>query len=333
MQGLEITAQVTASVKPTTMRLQFPIRAEESTNEKAAERLYKHLEAVEASLIKLGAKKDSIQYSDVEGGQTSFSIGLANMLSSNPQYAVANFAQPAMMGVGMAEAAIAFPPASLPNMREPRDDPENGAFSPPKLYGAHVSISADWDISEKSLPALGLLKLKIIDQISAQSLDGRLLKASFTEEQEDEIFERTKLDLRNPAVTSGWSTNIQTPVEQSVSVSYIGTLDENEYSRSVDRAYELAGTTAKVMAKSGNLTLGKITSAKLVVDSDGSDLATASESIVNYTPYPMYSVSSYTMGGNRSHSWKPALKPYEVSSKNPTQVQQQFELRVRYNIN
>ena len=324
--GLLVYAYSNVTVQATTFRMILTVKAEEATAEKAMQRLFKHVETVQKSLESMGATKDSIEISDVQTGQTAMSAALMNMMQ-NSGYGNLQFAPQPVQAFQQGVAFQAIPAVQVGNAAGP-NDAQAEPFVVPKIFYASTFVSADWNIEKKSNAAISMLKFKLLSEAAAKKLDGSDQTFSLTSEQEDEIFERTKIDVRNPSVVAsltGAANSWANSLEQDSRFVYIGKIEESEYNKSLKQAFELAAGYSKQIAAAGNLKLGKMESVAIDVKPPNRSTTTTN----TWAPYP---VASYPSHINSAYSWEPILKPNEIRLENLGQLQQNIDLYVRYKI-
>ena len=308
-EGIHVNAFAVAHAKPLRLRILFNVKAEEASPEKAVERLIGQMNVVTKELEKLSAIKSSIDFSDIQSGQTPATTGLLQMASA----AVAQF-QPGLPG-----QPINVQPRPAP--------PQNEPYQIPKIFVATTIASADWDIHEKSKAEITALKFSTIRKIEDAKLNGKHLTHAYSEDEEDEIFERARVDVRNPALLAQWNQGAAN-VEQALKSMFICEINEEDFNTAMKDAFKIADKYAKQIAVASELTLGVIDSINIHV------VPTYTGSNVPFQPYSPYPVSGYYPNGNPYglNTWEPPIKPYEIRLDNLGQLSQKVDVFVRYKI-
>ncbi len=324
--------------KPKILRIVFPFKAEEATGEKAIERLAGHMKSIRDVLIELGANPDTIEFAEME---TNPSNAMQSMVASttNPAANVwmnameppnAFLAVPAqaaippqriVQGIQIAAAPMVanFRAAPNPMQRDP-------AKALPSIAVASSYVSADWNLDGKMPAEIASLKPRLQAAIAKRNLDGKDLFHKFTVEQEDEIFEITKIDIRNGDARSIFATPIPAP-----RVFYVGSVPEHDYNVALKSAFQTAQKLATQIAVAGNMKLGKMASVNLQLNTRLQQVSSYSATPVVYNAF---SSNGYPSNSNTvfQSDWEPAIPPGDVRLDNLNQLQQILGLTVRYTI-
>lgn len=297
--GLAINASAQATAKPILMRVIVPLKAEAVSEEKAVERLLNHMESVRKQLESLDAIPESFEFAEPQTSMSAMSMTLATMLAQG------------------AEAAL-----------------NGAAFEIPKFFAASSFVAADWDISRTSVAGVAMMKATLLARIAASDIDGRLLKQGFTVEQEDEIFERTKIDLRDPNLNLNkpWDAMSGT---SGARVLYVATIPDAERDASLKSAFQTADKIAKQIATAGGLQLGGVESVTI-------NLFPGVQPQQNEIPKsPTYNsiIGSYNTINEDGYAdvapltpWEPTFKSNEIRLENLGKLRQTIELAIRYKI-
>ena len=315
--GLTIKVSQPVVVSPKLLRVVLPFKAEEGNSDRAIERLAKHIESVSNALKELGAIPTSIEFSPVESKMSGLTPSISSQLGGDQQVWQA---QPA----GFAFEAEGGQPVAVPILADVSVASANGVQnealkSLPKIGVANSIAAADWDVAGKSFSEIAILKSKLLASIASKKLDGSDLYHQFTTEQEDEIFEVTKIDIRNGDTRSIFST----PIASSKWL-FIGIIPDGDYETALKRAFQSVDKRAKQAAIAGNLSLGKKEYVQVQVESRSSSF-TAIQAQAMYSVYQTPSTAAPI-------DWEPALQPDEYSCENPNLLSKNLELTVRFKI-
>lgn len=295
--GLAINASAQATAKPILMRVIVPLKAEAVSEEKAVERLLNHMESVRKQLESLDAIPESFEFAEPQTSKSAMSMTLATMLLHS------------------AEAAL-----------------NGAAFEIPELFAASSFVAADWDISRTSVAGIAMMKATLLARITASDIDGRLLKQGFTLEQEDEIFERTKIDIRDLNLNKPWDAMSGT---SGARVLYVATIPDADRDASLKSAFQTADKIAKQIATAGGLQLGGVESVTI-------NLFPGVQPQQNEIPKsPTYNsiIGSYNTINEDGYAdvapltpWEPTFKSNEIRLENLGKLRQTIELAIRYKI-
>ncbi len=319
-EGLTLNVIRPIAVKPKALRVVFQFKAEDATQDKAIEKISTHMKAIQASLIELGALASSFEFAEIE----------TNPSNANP-YSVAQ----AQMGVQVnalpnAFQAVQIAPAipmnavqAMPAMRLTPAQRTEPAKSLPTFVIAISAVSADWSIEGKSPIEIAAMKPKLLAAIAKENLDGRNLIHKFTPEQEDEIFELTKIDIRNGDTRSMFSSPVASP-----RAFFVGFVAESDNAETLKAAFQSAEKMAIQMAKAGNLKLGKIDSVNVGV-SPRFAATSSSLPLPTYYSYPSYPVAS---SSSTLSDWEPLIPTGEIRMDSLNQLKQNLSLTVRYRV-
>jgi Protein of unknown function (DUF541) len=317
-EGLTLNVIRPISVKPKSLRVVFQFKAEDATHDKAIEKISLHMKSIQASLTELGAVASSIEYAEIETNPSS-----ANPYSvAQAQMGVQVNALPAFQAVQIAPAMPINAVQGMPAMRLTPAQRTEPAKSLPTFVIATSAVSADWNIEGKSPVEIAAMKPRLLAAIAKENLDGKNLAHKFTPEQEDEIFEITKIDIRNGDTRSMFSIPVAAP--RSFFVGYVA---ESDNAEAMKTAFQSAEKMATQMARAGNLKLGKIESVNVAV---GPRLAASGTSLPSptYYSYPSYPVAS----SSTFNDWEPLIPTGEIRMDSLNQLKQNLSLTVRYRI-
>jgi uncharacterized protein YggE len=315
-EGINVNVFSVAAAKPLRLRVVFNVKAEATSVEKAMERLVDQMDNVKTQLEKLGAEKDSIEFSDIQSGPTPVTNGLLQMASNaagnvNGQFAVIQL----QAGAGGAVQV---------RSGQPGNAPQNEAYQIPRLYVATTIASADWDVRNKSKAEMTVMKFRLMQKIDERQLNGKHLTQSYTPEEEDEIFERTNIDVRNPATLAQWALGAAS-VEQAMKSMYICEISEDDFNAALKEAFKISDKYAKQIAEASGVVLGGI---------ENITISVAPTYTGPNAPYQVYaSAAGYYSGYPSPNSnWEPALRPYQIRLDNLGQISQKVEIFARYKI-
>jgi hypothetical protein len=194
-EGFTLNVSRPISAKPKWLRIVLPFKAEDATTDKALEKISMHMKSVQKALTDLGAVASSLEFAEIETSTSS-----ANPYS-NPQVQIGmpvNGFPNAFQAVQIAPALPVQAFQALPATRlAPVMQRGDGTKTLPTFVIATSAVSASWSIEGKSNIEIAAMKPKLLADIAKQNLDGKELVHKFTPEQEDEIFEMTKIDIQN----------------------------------------------------------------------------------------------------------------------------------------
>ena len=193
----------------------------------------------------------------------------------------------------------------------------------PAIVVVSSAVSVDWNIEGKSPIEIATLKPKLLAAIAKGNLDGKELFQKFTPEQEDEIFEITKIDIRNGDSRSMFSTAMPSP-----RTLFVGFLPESDSAAAMKSAFQSADKMASQLATAGNLKLGKIESVHVQV-STRSISANSSFPVPSYQAYPS---NSTNLSIGSLVDWEPTIPTGEIRMDSLNQLKQNLNLSVRYRI-
>lgn len=317
-EGLTLNVTRPIAIKPKVLRVVFQFKAEDATHDKAIEKISSHMKTVQASLTELGAIANSFEFAEIE----------TNLSALNP-YAQAPMGLPAN-GFPNAFQAVQIAPQMpinvIPAMPAARLTPAQRAEpakSLPTFVIATSAVSADWNIEGKSPIEIAAMKPRLLAAIDKENLDGKNLVHKFTAEQEDEIFEITKIDIRNGDTRSLFGNPYAVP-----RAFFVGTVAESDHAEAMKSAFQSAEKLANQMAKAGNLKLGKIDSVNVFV-SPRFAAASASLPSTAYYPSPYYPINS---AGSTLNDWEPLIPTGEIRMDSLNQLKQNMSLTVRYRV-
>jgi hypothetical protein len=320
-EGLTLNVIRPIAVKPKALRVVFQFKAEDGTDDKVIGKISSHMKSIQASLSDLGAIASSVEFAEIETTPSS----------ANP-YSVAQAQQMGVQVNALPNAFQAFDIApaipinavqAMPAMRLNPAQRTEPAKLLPTFVIATSAVSADWNIEDKSPIEIAAMKPKLLAAIAKENLNGRNLVHKFTPEQEDEIFEITKIDIRNGDTRSMFSSPIAAP-----RVFFLGFVPEPENAEALKAAFQSAEKMATQMAKAGNLKLGKPDSVNVVVSSRFAASRTSLPSTTYYS-YPSYSINS---SSSTLNDWEPLIPTGEIRMDSLNQLKQNLSLTVRYKV-
>ena len=324
--GLSVRVFQPVNAKPKSLRILFPFKAEEGSGEKAIERLAEHMKTVRAALMEIGAVASSVVFSSVESNPSNQLQSMTGMVNQIPQVwnnvpnvGFAVQAQPAFAPVQ--QFTVPLVPA---NRNTPNAQPRDLARSLPAIVVATSNVAADWNLDGKSPIEIASLKTKLLAAIAKRNLDGRELFHKFSVEQEDEIFELTKIDIRNGDARNLFASTVPPP-----KTHFIGFVPEQDYNTALKSAFQAADKLAKQTAAAGNLKLGKIDSVNIQLYAQPQ---TVSSSLG--LPQPYSSSGSYPTFPQTIalQDWEPAIPMDDIRINNLNQLQQNLYLLARYKL-
>ena len=321
-EGLTLNVTRPIAIKPKVLRVVFQFKAEDATHDKAIEKISSHMKTVQTSLAELGAVASSFEFAEIEMNLSSFNPYAVPQGQMGMQV---NALPNAFQAVQIAPAMPINAVQAIPAMRVTPAQRTEPAKSLPTFVIASSAVSVDWNIEGKSPIEIAAMKPKLLAAIAKENLDGRKLVHKFTAEQEDEIFEITKIDIRNGDTRSMFSSPVAAP-----RAFFVGYVAESENAEAMKAAFQSAEKTATQMAKAGNLKLGKIDSVNVVVSSR---FAAPSASFPSTTYYP-YPLPSYPINsaGSTLNDWEPLIPTGEIRMDSLNQLKQNMSLTVRYRV-
>lgn len=320
-QGLTTVAVQPVVAVPKLLRVVLPMKAEEATSAKAIERLSNHIATVSASLKELGAGANSIQFAGIDSNPSTAISSIANMTGNDQAVWQVQEAVPNAVFAVQAQVAQGFAlPPSVTIQGVPNSGTSGEATkSLPKLVVATSTVAADWNIEGKSDADIAILKSKLIEEIAKRKLDGSELFHKFTEEQEDEIFELTKIDIRNGDSRSMFATPVAAP-----KVLFIGNIPEQDYNSALTQAFESAEKRSKQLASAVKRKLGKMEYVNLQVESRLSSREGLPTPVI-YGSYPGTPTNSQT-------EWEPAIQADEFQCEHLNHFNKKLVLTVRFQL-
>ncbi len=333
--GLTIKVSQPVKAKPKILRIVFPFKAEEATGEKAVEKLAGHMKTIRDALSELDANPAAIEFAEMEtnpsNAMQSMVVSMANpaanvwMNAMEPPIAfpaqAAIPAQRIVQGIQIAAAPMFANVRGIPNPM-----PRDSARTLPTVVIASCYVSADWNLEGKMPAEIASLKPRLLAAIAKRNLDGKELFHKFTVEQEDEIFEITKIDIRNGDARSIFATPIPAP-----RVFFVASVPESDYNVALKSAFQSAQKLATQIAVAGNMKLGKMESVNI-------QLVTRPQQVSSYTATPaaynQFSPNGFPSNSNTvfQSDWEPAITPGDVRVDNLNQLQQILGLTARYTI-
>ncbi len=319
--GLAVRVFQPVNAKPRSLRILITFKAEEGSGERAIEKLAEHMKTVRTALMELGAITGSIVFSSIETNSSSAINNMTGMIGQ---------AQPAWNGpnVGFAVQVQPFPapqqfavPIAAPAARNiPNALPRDPSRTIPAIVVATSNVAADWKLDGMPPAEIATTKSKLLAAIAKSNLDGKELFHKFTVEQEDEIFELTKIDIRNGDMRNQFASPVPPP-----RTHFIGFVPEQDYNVALKSAFQAADKLAKQTAIAGNLKLGKIDSVSIQLNAQplASSNLGAPPVYSTYSPYPQ-TISL--------QEWEPAIQMDDIRINNLNQLQQNLYLSARYKL-
>ncbi len=333
--GLTINVSQPVKAKPKILRIVFPFKAEEATGEKAIERLAGHMKSIRDALIELEANSAAIEFAEMETNPS----GALQSIISNPAPNVwmnameppnAFIAVPAQAAVPAQRVVQGIQIAAMPlvaNVRGvPNPMPRDPSRALPSIVIASCYVAADWSLDGRTPVEIAALKPRLLAAIAKRNLDGKDLFHKFTVEQEDEIFELTKIDIRNGDARSIFATPIPAP-----RVFFVGSVPEQDYNVALKSAFQTAEKLGKQITAAGNMKLGKIENVNIQWNSRPQ---LASSSPPSPVAYNAFSPNGYPLNPNSlfQSDWEPAITSGDLRVDNLNQFQQILNLTARYTI-
>ena len=317
-EGMTLNVIRPIAIKPKTLRVVFQFKAEDATHDKAIEKISLHMKSIQTSLTELGAVASSFEFAEIETNPSSFS---PYSVTQGQMDVRVNALPNAFQAVQIAPAMPINAVQAMPAMRITPAQRTEPARALPTFVIATSAVSADWNIEGKSPVEIAAMKPKLLAAIAKENLDGKNLAHKFTPEQEDEIFEITKIDIRNGDTRSMFSSPVAAP--RSI---FVGIVAESDNAEAMKTAFQSAEKMATQMAKAGNLKLGKIDSVSVAVSSRpaASSSSFPAPAYYSYPPYPVASVSTTL------NDWEPLIPTGEIRMDSLNQLKQNLSLTVRY---
>ncbi len=320
-EGLTLNIIRPIAIKPKTLRVVFQFKAEDATHDKVIEKISSHMKTIQASLSQLGAVAGSFEFAEIETNPSS-AIPYGIPYGQAPMGVQVNALPNAFQAVQIAPA-MPINVQAMPAMRLTPAQRTEPAKSLPTFVIATSAVSADWNIEGKSPIEIAAMKPKLLAAIAKENLDGRNLVHKFTAEQEDEIFEITKIDIRNGDTRSMFSSPVAAP-----RTFFVGFVAEVDNAETLKAAFQTAEKMATQMAKAGNLKLGKIDSVNVGVSPRFAASSTSLPSPIYYS-YPSYPVAS---SSSTLNEWEPLIPTGEIRMDSLNQLKQNLSLTVRYRV-
>lgn len=320
-EGLTLNVTRPIAVKPKVLRVVFPFKAEDATTDKAIEKISSHMEAIQDALTDLGAVESSIEFAALETNPSSASPYVNTGAGQQMAWAV-NAAFPnAFQAVQIAPAVPIQARQAMPAARlTPAVPGGEQAKALPTFVIATSAVSADWNIEEKSTTEIAAMKPKLLAAIIKQNLDGKELIHKFTSEQEDEIFEITKIDIRNGDTRNMFSSSVPAP-----RAFFVGSIAESDNAEALKAAFQTVEKMASQMAQAGSFQLGRMDTASVALSSRYSLSA-----VGNPSPYnPYLGTTSYPQSSQLS-DWEPLIPTGDIRMDSLNQLKQNLTLTVRY---
>lgn len=319
-EGLPISVSQPISVKTKGIRVLLPFKAEAGTNDQAVERLAEHMNSIRSACMELGAIPESISFANPETSPVNMLQSIRNMANGGQNVWMGNGAPNAVFAV-QAQPAMpvrggALPPIML-DMAHVRGTPQEQSKALPQIFVATSVAAADWDVEGKSWVENANLKSKLSKEIAKRHLDGKELVHKFTSEQEDEIFELTKIDIRNGDTKSMFATQPAPPKFQ-----FFGSIPEQEYNEALKKGFKAVQTQAKQIASNCNLKLGKLDYLDIQIESKPS----SNSASVLYSPYPAVPDAVPRM------EWEPSNATGSYRAENPNQLNKVLVLKARFKL-
>lgn len=321
--GLSVRVFQPVNAKPKSLRIIVPFKAEEGTGEKAIERLAEHMKTIRAALVELGAIEGSVVFSSIESSPSNPLQNMTGMVNQIPQVwnnvpnvGFAVQAQPAFAPVQ--QFAVPMIPA---NRNISNAQPRDPTRTLPVIVVATSNVAADWNLDGKSPVEIATLKPKLLAAIAKRNLDGKELFHKFTVEQEDEIFELTKIDIRNGDTRNLFASTVPAP-----KTLFIGFVPEQDYNVALKSAFQASDKLAKQTATAGNLKLGKIDSVNIQLYAQPPAVSNSLSAPPSYSSYPTFPQTIALQ------DWEPAIPMDDIRINNLNQLQQNLYLLARYKL-
>jgi len=320
-EGLTLNINRPVLMKPRALRVVFQFKAEDATSDKAIEKITSHMKKIQTALTEIGATTGSLEFAEIETNPSNPIpyAGAQGQVAWAVNGAIPNAFQ--AMQIAPAIPMQAMPAVRL-NAAIQRGEPSKPL---PTFVIATSAVSVDWNIEGKSTVEIAGMKPKLLAAISKQNLDGKDLVHKFTPEQEDEIFEITKIDIRNGDTRSLFNNPVPAP-----RAFFIGFVAESDNAEAMKSAFQTAEKMATQLAKAGNLKLGKVESVNVSLSSR---FTSASVSFPMAAPLP-YSYPAYppSSSNNSLNDWEPLIATGEIRMDSLNQLKQSMNLTVRYRV-
>ncbi len=221
--GLSATGSFEAKMEPNRIRLVMPIQAEGKDPKAAIMKLADHKKRVKQDIADLKGDVNSLQFE-----ATAITSAISGMENTQVRQVI------------------------RPGRDVNADGDDDG--EPPRVYTAKSVLTAEWDLPTKDPDALALFPEMLKLQINQKDLQGKKIKAEWTDEEQDRI-----LSYQRRMQQQGMSYYSNPNVASSeVQIAFVAVLEEAKESAALAEAYNIAMSNAKVLAEASKLKLGKI---------------------------------------------------------------------------
>lgn len=124
-----------------------------------------------------------------------------------------------------------------------------------KIYVASSNAIAEWDLPTKDVDALSLMPEMLKVQIAQKDLQGKKLKATLDEDEQDKI-NAIQRRIRRQGIS--YLANASGTTEAQI--VFVAALTDAVETEALSAAYESAAANAKVLAAASKVKLGKLRS-------------------------------------------------------------------------
>lgn len=297
-------------IEATHLRLSLQVQAQGRDAKDAIQRLAAFKRKVAEELRTMNALATSIRF---------YNTKITN------QYAGLDAPNPAMEGYMSRIEGQLFAGDAVPFMggdvvagieEEEVDESDNEPQNrPPKIFVATTTVDADWELPTKDPDALAILPLTLQEQVLERDLTGKKNTVDLNE-VESKLARILSRRMQQMGMFQGSEDSSE---KVGIRISFFAKPNADQLSSAFQSAIAAASEEAKLIAKAGDLRLGKLIS---ISRDQEHDAFSALSEIQTYTPYS----SINSIGASQTKH------PQELFSKDPSRLELRVKVELRYEI-